>query len=103
MTEKFIVKDGRPLTPYEREVLTILQEEAAEVIVAASKMLRFGVANTNPTTGITNDKELGWEVGDFIAMSMMATSAGLFHEYDIQSGIARKRERLKTFLQNPKM
>jgi len=47
MTDKFITPCELP-TEYEREVLTILMEECAEVIQRASKALRFGLDEVQP-------------------------------------------------------
>lgn len=47
---RYISKHPKP-TPYERELLTILMEEAAEVIVMASKILRFGAGDGYPGSG----------------------------------------------------
>lgn len=98
--DRFVPHDGRPLTAYEREILTILQEECAEVIVAASKLLRFGRGNTNPTTGEKNDAELGREVGDLQAMIDKITLAEIISRDHVIDGVVRKEQRLQQFLQH---
>jgi len=50
------------------EVMDILQEEAAEVIQAVSKIRRFGMDNTKPGTDCTNREHLEEELGDMLAM-----------------------------------
>lgn len=45
-----------------------LQEEAAEVIQAVSKINRFGEANKHPDRQTTNKQELTGEVEDFLAI-----------------------------------
>ena len=50
------------------EVMDILQEEAAEVIQAVSKIRRFGMDNAKHGTGQTNKEHLEEEVGDMLAM-----------------------------------
>ncbi len=50
------------------EVMDILQEEAAEVIQAVSKIRRFGVDNAKPGTEYTNRQHLEEELGDMLAM-----------------------------------
>jgi NTP pyrophosphatase (non-canonical NTP hydrolase) len=50
------------------EVMDILQEEAAEVIQAVSKIRRFGVDNSKPETDYTNRAHLEEELGDMLAM-----------------------------------
>ena len=50
------------------EVMDILQEEAAEVIQAVSKIRRFGMDNAKPGTNYTNREHLEEELGDVLAM-----------------------------------
>ena len=50
------------------EVMDILQEEAAEVIQAVSKIRRFGMDNAKYGTGQTNKEHLEEELGDMLAM-----------------------------------
>jgi NTP pyrophosphatase (non-canonical NTP hydrolase) len=45
-----------------------LQEEAAEVIQAVSKINRFGEQNTHPDRTTTNKQELVGEIEDFLAI-----------------------------------
>jgi NTP pyrophosphatase (non-canonical NTP hydrolase) len=45
-----------------------LQEEAAEVIQAVSKINRFGEANHHPDRQTTNKQELVGEIEDFLAI-----------------------------------
>jgi NTP pyrophosphatase (non-canonical NTP hydrolase) len=45
-----------------------LQEEAAEVIQAVSKINRFGEANRHPDRTTTNKQELIGELEDFLAI-----------------------------------
>lgn len=51
------------LTPQQDELLTILIEECAEVIQAATKMQRFGILGVYDT-GETNIRRLMVEIGD---------------------------------------
>lgn len=92
--------NGAALTPHEREILTILQEEAAEIIVAASKLLRFGKEDNGygPDKG-SNTVELGREVGDLEEMVTRALHLGLFDLASVGEGKVRKRERLLMYLQ----
>lgn len=99
-TNRFVPADGRQLTPYEREILTILQEECAEVIVAASKLLRFGLGNTNPSTGKKNSEELGLEVGDLQWMIDKVTLAEIVSRDHVIDGMVRKQDRLTQFMQH---
>lgn len=91
--------NGKKLTEYEREILTILQEECAEVIQAASKLIRFGKEN-RPEGGQRNTEALGLEVGDMFAMVTRVRRAGLIRQRAIDAGVRRKRSRLKLYLQH---
>ena len=70
-----------------QEVLNILQEEAAEVVVAASKVMRFGIDTVHE--GHTNRTRLAQEIGDVTAMIdlLVALNVGISHA-DVE--IARK-------------
>lgn len=90
--------NGTPLTDYEREVLVILMEECAEVIQAASKMIRFGKEN-RPNSCITNSHELSLELGDLGHMVDLASRAKLITDEGMFQGESRKRERLLKYMQ----
>lgn len=79
-----------------KEILSILQEECAEVIQAVSKINRFGIDGKDMTTGITNRDALVTEVGDVIAMIYCLSSIGGFVKEDelVQASDA-KIEKLK--------
>ena len=51
-----------------REILTILQEECAEVIVEISKCFRFGLDQMMEGMDVTNIQRLQKELGDLQAM-----------------------------------
>ena len=51
-----------------KEILDICQEECAEVIVAISKISRFGIDNYKPNKPLTNRQHLEEEIGDLLAM-----------------------------------
>ena len=54
---------------YKIQYLTAkLQEEAAEVIQAVSKINRFGPENRHPDRATTNKQELIGEIEDFLAI-----------------------------------
>lgn len=97
MTERY-TPNGIPLTDHEREILTILQEEAAEVICAASKLIRFGKEN-RPDNAVPNTVDLGMECGDLSYMIGRAEAAGLIYWRDVAAGDKRKHERLAVFMQ----
>lgn len=51
-----------------QEILDITAEECAEVIVAISKISRFGIDNYKPNKPLTNRQHLEEEIGDLLAM-----------------------------------
>ena len=51
-----------------KEILTILQEECAEVIVEVSKCFRFGPDQMMEGMNVTNIQRLQKEIGDLQAM-----------------------------------
>jgi NTP pyrophosphatase (non-canonical NTP hydrolase) len=56
-----------------REILIILQEECAEVIVEVSKCFRFGPDQMMEGVDITNIQRLQKELGDLLAMVELLT------------------------------
>lgn len=74
---------------YDQELLTILMEEAAEVIQEASKCIRFGTEE--------NMAHLEKEIGDLMCM------VALLHEHDyiaftrLDRYVEEKREKLKKY------
>lgn len=57
-----------PLTEHTQYYLDKLQEEAAEIIQAVSKIRRFGPHNHHPDRTETNLEELVGELEDFLAL-----------------------------------
>jgi hypothetical protein len=98
--------NGTPLTDYERELLVILMEECAEVIQAASKLIRFGKENRPPTgfphSEISNSTYLGLEAGDLDYMIRLVREAGIISLKDIGAGHQRKMARLDQYMQHSK-
>ncbi len=95
--------NGTPLTNHERELLTILMEECAEVIQASSKLMRFGKENRPPDgfphSEISNSTYLGLECGDLDCMIRLVKEAGIISLRDLGAGHQRKLERLKKYMQ----
>ncbi len=58
-----------------KEILQILQEECAEVIVEISKIMRFGPDQCKPDSDITNILALQKELGDVQAMVELLVKA----------------------------
>lgn len=86
---------GKPLTDREREALEILQEECAEVIVAASKLLRFGKESFKDYG--ENKEALALEIGDLQEMIEIAGQLQLISVVNVTRGRVRKKDRLKIY------
>lgn len=83
-----------------RELLEILAEEAAEVIQRTTKILRFGLPETQPGQPLTNAQRLAREVGDFWEVLDRLVTLGVLDETDIAAGSAHKARQLDKYLQN---
>lgn len=79
-----------------REILTILQEECAEVIVEISKCFRFGPDQMMHELDETNIQRLQKELGDLTAMIelLVDKNVGVSFE-DINVAKQKKFEKLK--------
>jgi NTP pyrophosphatase (non-canonical NTP hydrolase) len=90
------------LTPYpSREQLSlalqILQEECGEVIVASSKITRFGLDSVNPVNGTHNLDNLIEELGDLrCLMNIVTDMVGIDPEL-IYEAAGRKYDKLLTY------
>lgn len=62
------IHNGYRMTDKTKEIMDITAEECAEVIVAISKISRFGIDNYKPNKPLTNRQHLEEEVGDLLAM-----------------------------------
>jgi hypothetical protein len=78
-----------------KEALDILQEECAEVIVAVSKISRFGLDNYKPNKPKTNREHLEEEIGDLLAMINILTNEGIIDPTNIEVAAKAKIEKLK--------
>ena len=96
-TERY-VPNGTPVTEHERELLTILMEECAEVIQDAAKLLRFGKEN-RPDSNIANTYKLSTEVGEIMCVVEMAVNVGLLSRASINMSKWHKHERLAHYMQ----
>jgi NTP pyrophosphatase (non-canonical NTP hydrolase) len=67
-----------------------LQEEAAEIIQAISKIRRFGPDNQHPQRNSTNLQELVGELEDFLALVAALEADKLFDLTKNQPRIANK-------------
>lgn len=96
-TPKQIWIKVQPVAPNIPEVLSILQEECAEVIQAVSKVQRFGVLAHHPHRTTTNKEELEEELGDLLAMIEILTQTGYLDQANIALATQAKTEKLKQY------
>ena len=72
------------------ELFTILQEECGELIVAISKIKRFGVSEDNM-------ERFEQEVADVICMLYLANEKGLINLDQLEDKIKLKENKLKKY------
>jgi NTP pyrophosphatase (non-canonical NTP hydrolase) len=77
------------------EVMSILQEECAEVIQAVSKINRFGMDNSKPGEVKTNRQHLEEELGDLAAMITLLEMNGVISQFNIEKAKLAKFDKLK--------
>ena len=79
----------------EKEILDITGEECAEVIVAISKINRFGLDNFKPGKPLTNRQHLAEELGDLQAMINLCIDHKLVNVEEVITAADNKIEKLK--------
>jgi len=79
----------------EREILSITQEECAEVIQAISKCFRFGLDQVKPGKPKTNRQHLEEEIGDLLAMVEILVDKNMVSGESIEKAMEAKIEKLK--------
>ena len=82
------------MTPQTQYLLDKLQEEAAEVIQAVSKIRRFGPDNKRDQNSKTNIQELVSEIEDTLAVIGALEYSGLFNLTLSHESIANKLKQL---------
>lgn len=78
----------------ELEILGILQEECAEVIVEISKIRRFGINSISHHTDVSHKKTLEMEIGDVLCMVDLLVEQGVVDNAALLVAKSKKRERL---------
>lgn len=91
------------LSPAQIERLTILAEEAAEVVQAVTKILRHGYESVHPSCpdGYNNRVQFVKELGDLRAILAIMIQAGDVHVKDYIHAAAHKLERVQQYLHEP--
>ena len=85
------------LTDQQKSIMLIAQEECSEVIEAVSKCFRFGIGEV--FSGKTNRERVEEEIGDLLCMIRLMSENGLIDEYNVDSAINKKEEKLKKWSQ----
>lgn len=79
------------------QIMTIMQEECAEVIQAISKIMRFGWDDYHPETGISNRCSLERELADLIVMITLLKDTGELDLHAMERFKMLKLEKLKLY------
>jgi len=80
----------------QKEILSIAQEECAEVVQAISKIFRFGFDAHHPDQpDKTNKQRLEEELGDLQCMISLMIEFGIVDEYALQKAEVNKHAKLK--------
>jgi hypothetical protein len=80
----------------DREILTIAQEEAAEVIQEISKIFRFGIDDMH-RDGMTHRERLTSEVGDLLCMIDLMIDSRLIDPAAIELAKQVKIQKLQRY------
>lgn len=87
------------LTAEEDELLTVLEEECAEVIQAITKIRRHGLASYHPDNpGVSNAGSLHRELGDVRAAMILLSRIGILHLGTLPQLAKDKLKRLQPYL-----
>lgn len=78
------------------EILTITQEECAEVIQEISKIFRFGIDRTHKT-GVPHREKLEEELGDLLAMVDLLVDHGVVDRVNLDKAKQNKFGKLKVW------
>lgn len=81
----------------EKELLSITQEECAEVTQVISKIFRFGWDSSHPKISQNNKERLEEELGDLICMISLLIDKGYVNCDNIEKATQEKLKKLKTW------
>lgn len=79
----------------EHEIMSILQEESAEVVQAVSKIFRFGYESKHPDKDQTNREHLAEEIGDTLAMIELLIKNEIVDWRDVEVAMNNKFKKLQ--------
>lgn len=80
-------------------ILAVVGEECGEIQQIVGKALRFGLADTNPSTGNTNFYEMGLEINDLIAAYEMLCSEANEKPAICRAAIKEKKKRVLHYME----
>lgn len=80
-----------------REIMLILNEECAEIIVEICKCKRFGLHSKNLDEKLTHIEKLAKELGDMLAMVDLLLDQKLFTRDQLDQYKQEKIEKLKRY------
>ena len=78
-----------------QEILDILQEECAEVIVEISKCRRFGLESQHYKTNVIHKEMLEREIADVLTMVDLLIDRGIIDQEKIKAAKEEKTNKLK--------
>ena len=81
----------------EKELLSITQEECAEVTQVISKIFRFGWDSSHPNLSQNNKERLEEELGDLICMIGLLIDKKIVSETNLEKAAEAKLKKLKTW------
>jgi NTP pyrophosphatase (non-canonical NTP hydrolase) len=79
----------------ELEIVEILQEECAEVILAVSKCKRFKIDGIHLKNGCSNREHLTEEIGDLQCMIQLMIDYGMIDPFEVGKASVAKIDKLK--------
>jgi NTP pyrophosphatase (non-canonical NTP hydrolase) len=89
------------MTPKQQKILDLLQEECGEVIVAVSKLRRWGPQSMPPedypAKHCTNREALAEECGDVLAIIRLLIKSGLVTDEEVEGASYEKIGKLCVF------
>ena len=79
----------------EQEIMSILQEESAEIVQAVSKIFRFGYESKHPDKDQNNREHLAEEIGDMLAMVQLVIENKIVDWQAVEIAKDKKFEKLQ--------
>jgi len=83
-------------------LLVCLMEECAEVQKAASKALRFGLKDGNPSSNFTNAEDLENEISDFVSVANILAAEGAIILDANNDELIRKKDKVNRYMEYSK-